>query len=99
MKSATPLDQRPRCKRPRVHGSQIEQPAGLWVGVQENLEASVEHESVDHVGRDPSSDAVRGFKDRESAPEFIEPACARQPGQPGSHNPYIDLNLTAHLLA
>jgi hypothetical protein len=58
----------------------------FWIGGEQDLKTSIQAESVDDVGANPSPDSVAGFQDNHVRSRCLEDSGTCQSGKTGPHD-------------
>ena len=72
-----------RLKESEIKRGEIEKSSCLGIGIEIDLEASIQKESIDHIGADSAADSVGSFEHPDAASGFMEPHRTTQSGQTG----------------
>ena len=56
----------------KMEGGEVEEFSGFGVGIEVDLEASVEEEAVEFIGADAAADAIGGFEDLDGDSFFVK---------------------------
>ena len=86
MEAARAPDERAGEERLQVEGRVVQDPAGLRVGGEKDLEAAVEAEAVHEVRADAPADAVRGLEDAHPRSRLVEAEGAGEAGEARAHD-------------
>jgi hypothetical protein len=84
---------RTRLEGPQVQRGEVQLVSSLGVGGQQDLEAAVESEAVDHVGAHPPADAVTGLEHRHVDASPVQRDGAREAGQAGADHDHFGIHV------